>query len=240
LVTMGVDSASARDLNVRISLHAPDLATKRALFIGPVESFERLAEMMDVYNVRMAAIDHLPDGRLAREFTQRFFGRAFYVRFLPPASQDPVIFDPVERSAAIKRTEAIDTTLGLVRMTRNRLPMDLPEGYVEQLRNVVRFHDRDEVGRQTVGYRSLGPIDYLMAEVYDYLALRLVEAEGLYKEMSQEEYVYLEDYVEFERSTLLDPDAPYSPGPDEGEYGELGLPPGYGEPLGWFDLNEWP
>jgi Phage terminase large subunit (GpA) len=230
LVTMGIDTASARDLHVRISLYAPDLSSKCALFIGTVARFEQLAEMMDAYNVRMAAVDHLPEGRLAREFTQRFFGRAFYVRFLPPAAHDPFIFDPVERSAAIKRTEAIDATLGLIRMTQNRLPMDLPEGYVDQMRNVVRFHDVDEVGRQTVGYRSLGPIDYLMAEVYDYFALCLVDAEGLYKEMSQETYVPVEDYLEFERSTLLDPDAPYSLGPDEGPYGDIG---------GAFRYEDW-
>lgn len=239
LVTMGVDSASARDLNVRISLYAHDLSNKRALFIGEVDSFDKLAEIMDIYNVRMAAIDHLPDGRLARDFTQRFYGRAFYVRFLPPTSPDLFILDREERSAAIKRTEAIDATLGLIRATRNRLPIDLPEGYVDHMRNVVRFHELDELGRQTVGYRSLGAIDYLMAELYDYFALRLVETEVLAERMSEQTYVRLEDYVEFERSTLLDPDPPYHPGPDEGEYGELGLLVGDEHVPSWIDMNEW-
>jgi len=240
LVTMGVDSASARNLNVRISLHANDLSTKCALFIGEVDSFDKLAQIMDIYSVRMAAIDHLPDGRLARSFAQCFYGRAFYVRFLPPASREPFIFDPEERAAAIKRTEAIDATLALIRVARNRLPSDLPEGYVDQMRNVVRFHDLDELGRRTVGYRSLGAIDYLMAEVYDYFALRLFEADVLAERMSEETYVRLEDYVEFERSTLLDPDAPYSAGPDEGEYGELGVSV-YDEDVGYgIDTNEWP
>jgi Phage terminase large subunit (GpA) len=221
VVTMGVDSASARDLNVRISLYAHDLSSKRALFIGTVGSFDELAEMMDIYRVRMAAIDHLPDGRLARDFTQRFYGRAFFVRFLPPAAREPFVFDPVERSAAINRTEAIDTTLALIRTTRNRLPIDVPEGYVDHMRNVVRFHELDELGRQKVGYRALGPNDYLMAEVYDYLALRLLQADLFAGQILQTTHVCLEDYVEFERSTLLDLDAPYSPGPDETYYWEL-------------------
>jgi hypothetical protein len=169
----------------------------------------------------MAAIDHLPDGRLARDFTQRFYGRAFFVRFLPPAAREPFVFDPVERSAAINRTEAIDTTLALIRTTRNRLPIDVPEGYVDHMRNVVRFHELDELGRQKVGYRALGPNDYLMAEVYDYLALRLLQADLFAGQILQTTHVCLEDYVEFERSTLLDLDAPYSPGPDETYYWEL-------------------
>ena len=64
LVTMGVDSASARDLNVRISLYEGQNAKqKRALFIGQVADWAQLRQMMDIYNVRMATIDHLPDGR---------------------------------------------------------------------------------------------------------------------------------------------------------------------------------
>ncbi len=240
LVTMGVDSASARDLTVRISLHAHDLSTKRALFIGEVESFDTLAEMMDIYSVRMAAIDHLPDGRLARDFTQRFYGRAYYVRFLPPAAREPFGFDPTERSAAINRTEAIDATLALIRATRNRLPIDLPEGYVEHMRNVVRFHELDDLGRRTVGYRSLGPNDYLMAELYDYFALQLAQVEVLAHEMARPTYVRLEDHVEFERSSLLDPDPPYSPGPDEGEYGALGVFGDDEDVRDWIDMNEWP
>ena len=240
LVTMGIDTASVRDFTVRISLHDRDLLTKKALFIGTVDSYPTLIQMMDIYGVHMAAIDHLPDGRLAREFTQLFYGRAFYVYFLSSASREPFVFDPEARSAAVKRTEAIDMTLGLIRMRQNRLPLDLPEDYADQMRNVVRFHDLDELGRQTVGYRSLGSIDYLMAEVYDYVATCLVQAEGLAVEMSQTTYTRLDDHVQFERSTLLDLDAPYDPGPEEGEYGELGGAFG-DEQLGdRFDFDDWP
>ena len=158
------------ELNVRISLYAPDGSSKCALFIGLVESFEKLAAMMDIYKVRMAVIDHLPDGRLAREFTQQFFGRAFFAYFLPPASREHFVPNSEERSAAINRTEGIDTTLGLIRTMRNRLPIDLPEGYVDQMRNAVRVQEVDELGRRTAGYRHPGPFDYLMAEVFDYFA----------------------------------------------------------------------
>lgn len=91
--------------------------------------------------------------------------------------------------AAINRTEAIDATLALIRAARNRLPIDLPADYVDHVRNVVRFHELDDLGRQTVGYRSLGAIDYLMAELYDYFALRLVDADVLAERMSEETYV---------------------------------------------------
>jgi len=201
---MGVDSASARDLNVRISLYEGQNAKqKRALFIGQVADWAQLRQMMDIYNVRMATIDHLPDGRLATAFAQMFYGRVFVIHFLPDTSQDVLTFDAEERTAAIKRTQAIDATLALVRATRNRLPMDLPEGYVDQMRNVVRYHELDELGKRKVGYRSLGPIDYVMAEVYDLAARQLIEIEIGVAEISREErYTTLEEHVPFVRSVL--------------------------------------
>lgn len=218
LVTMGVDSASERDLNVRISAYeGPEDTQKRALFIGQVADWNQLAQMMDLYNVRMACIDHLPDGRLARAFTQRFYGRAYYVHFLPSTSHERLTWDPEERKAAVKRTEAIDATLGLVRSNRNRLPADLPEGWVDQMRNVVRFHELDEMGRRTVGYKSIGAIDYLMCEVYDFLARQLVEVEIVAEAITADSFSTLDEHIEFERSSLHDDDPmpDYFPGPPE-------------------------
>ena len=59
----------------------------------------------------MAAIDHLPDGALARAFAERFYGRVYVVHFLPATANDPFTFDDETRIAAIKRTDAIDATL---------------------------------------------------------------------------------------------------------------------------------
>jgi hypothetical protein len=242
LVTMGIDSASARDLHVRISLYTPDLSSKRALFIGAVDSFDTLAQLMQIYNVRMAAIDHLPDGRLARAFAEQFYGRAYYVHFLPQSSSQPWTFDPEERSAAIRRTEAIDETLTLIRAARNHLPTDRPANYVEHLRNVVRFHGRDDLGKETVGYRSLGSIDYLMAEVYDHFAFLLAEGEHIViAQMSQPEisYVPLEEVVDFERSSLLDLNAPYRPGPDDRPYGDPWWLRDDTDLPYWDEFDEW-
>ena len=89
-----------------------------------------------------------------------------------------------------------------MRATHNQLPVDVPQGYVDQMRNVVRFHEIDEMGRRVVGYKSLGHIDYLMSEVYDFFAGELLKAEVLGSEMSEETVFYLDDHFEFERSNL--------------------------------------
>lgn len=223
LVTMGIDVASARNLNVRISLHhqtADGGLYKTALLIGEVDSFDTVCELMDMYDVRMAAVDHLPDGRLARSFAQRFYGRAYVVHFRPPTSEQVIDWDPSDRTASVKRTEAIDATFGLIREGRNRLPQDLPPGYVDQLRNTVRFHEVDEVGRRVVGYRNLGAIDYLMAEVYDLFAAELFDLENVHAAMTVETITTLHEYLDFEPSVLHQPGSgEYFAGPDEGDWG---------------------
>ena len=104
-----------------------------------------------------------------------------------------------------------------MRSTRNRLPAELPEGWVDQMRNVVRFHELDELGKRKVGYKSLGPIDYLMSEVYDFAARELVEVEVLVEDtLDEEQYVQLEDHFDFERSVLHEEDPmEWTPGPSE-------------------------
>lgn len=220
LVSMGIDTATSRNLNVRISLHADDASYKTALFLGEVESFDTVCDLMDMYTVRMAAIDHLPEGRLARAFAERFYGRVFICHFLPQTSEDVMTWKPEDRTAGVKRTEAIDATLGLIRQARNRLPQDLPEGYVAQMRNAVRFHEVNDVGRRVVGYRSIGAIDYLMAEVYDLFAAHLFDTETLHEQMTAQTITTLDDHLDFEPSVLHMPGSgEYRAGPDEGDWG---------------------
>jgi hypothetical protein len=220
LITAGIDVASVRALNVRISEHLPN-DTKRALFIGQVESFNDLPGIMRAYGVHLAAIDHLPEGRLARSFAERFPGRVYLVALTGPALTMPLAVNEPERLASVRRTEAIDATFAMIREQRNQLPLDLPEGYTGHLQAPVRFMQKDDVGKVVVGYRSSGPDDYAMCEVYD-----LVAGELWNYRQTLDQYAGvlqpLEERFEFERSHLGDPDA-YEEG------GHFGLGPGAGD-----------
>ena len=142
-VTMGIDVAASRALNVRISEHL-DEHTKRALWIGEVDdgrapwgampgksAFEILTEMMARFRVHMAVIDHMPDPRLARAWCERFRGRAYRVSWSENqkavlARTDPK-GDPTKLTA--RYLEGIDATLDLVRRQANLLPEDRPDVY---------------------------------------------------------------------------------------------------------------
>ena len=218
VVTMGVDVASTRSLHVRISEHLEN-RVKRALFIGEADSFDEVIALMYRYQVNMAAVDHLPEGRLARSFAERFPGQVYVVHFSPPMQADSVKVNDEDMTIGVKRTEAMDGVISVIRQQRNLLPLDLPDEYVDHMLAPVRFLEEDELGKVVVGYRSTGPDDYFMAEVYDLVALEAWWIRQEVATVGRQEIVPLDSLLEFQRSTLDSGQDEYRPGPDR-EYGD--------------------
>lgn len=219
LITMGVDVASTRALNVRISEHLDD-TRKRGLLLREVDSFDDLALLMERFQVNMACIDHLPEGRLARSFAERFAGRVMIVAYNtnPSPKDDKVLMVNEEaRMVTARRVEAMDATAEQFRQQHNLLPADLPEGYVDAMQAPVRVVQEDELGRKTVSYRSMGQDDWFHAEVYDLVATEMFVHRQITEELKRESLSKLEDHFEFERSALGD----YSH--EDGGYHEGGI-----------------
>ena len=217
LVTMGVDVADTRPLSVRISEHTSE-NTKRALFIGEVPNFDELALMMERFKVKCCVIDHLPSGRLAMSLAERFSGRVFLVSY-KTSNQPGDVLDPPDHEqhrCRVKRVEAIDAAMEMIRQARNELPQNLPENYVAEMQANVRLVEKDEVGKVNVVYRTTGADDYLHAEVYDLVATEVWYATRMAEEHSREVFQPLDDLMEFQRSDLADPEAmDYREGPDD-------------------------
>jgi hypothetical protein len=216
-VTMGVDVASTRALNVRISLLNTSDDTKHALFIGEVEDFNELERLMGRYDVNMAVIDHLPEGRLARSFAEKFPGLVFLCAFktgIAPQDAKVIEFDEEMRFIKVRRTEAMDAVSEMIRSQRNHLPLDLPVGYVDAMQAPVRIVEDDPLGRKSVTYRSMGADDYFMAELYDLIASEAWWFRQVRDDQRRDEMRPLEEMLEFQRSNLGDPSADdgYSPG----------------------------
>jgi hypothetical protein len=185
-VTMGVDQASARAINVRISEHL-DENEKRVLALLLVEdddpedpdaksAIRKLALLVDRFKVRMVGIDHAPDGRLARALVRAFPGRVIMVA-LSDTAKAPMTPVPelgkAEQLVTVNRTMFIDATLDLFRWQRNLLPRRalLPDGYEDALRAVVRRRvQRKQDGRWVHRYASSGADDWLFAELFDVVA----------------------------------------------------------------------
>jgi hypothetical protein len=212
LVTMGVDVASTRNLNVRISEHLRD-GVKRALYIGEAKSFDEVGDMIRRYRVNMCAIDHLPEHRLAMGLAEKFAGMVYLVNYSAPQVGPVLTVNEGLRTCSVRRTEAIDAAFQQMREQRNWLPLDLPKDYGRQLTSLVRHVTVDDLDKVVVSYKATGPHDYAQAEVYDLVAGELwLWRQAVDSEM-QEELRPLEDMLEFERSALSDENVGYSPGP---------------------------
>jgi hypothetical protein len=186
-VTMGVDVASERALNVRITEHGFD-NRRRALYIGEVEddtaggrtgrlAFEKLDELMRRYNVVMAAIDSQPERRSSRAFCNRFPGRAFMVAYddSDRPQKDALKVDLEKKMVTVNRTDAIDAMMDNIRELINLPLRTPPPGYVEHLTSLKRRTEEDsETGKIKRYYVKTGPDDYAHAEVYDLVATELV------------------------------------------------------------------
>jgi hypothetical protein len=215
-VMMGVDVASVRALNVWVTEQLSD-TQNRVLYLGLVDSFDELAKLMDRYRVVMAAIDHLPEGRLARAFANRFAGRVYIVSYSSDQQKDVLSVDDQQRRASVRRTEAIDALQERIRAQREYLPQDLPDDFVRQMCANVRSVEQDDVGRVKVLYRADGPDDWAQAGVY---ALVAADCWWIRQQVGQEQITSIDEMEQlgFERSTLRDDSMQYSPGPGEGEY----------------------
>lgn len=185
-VTMGVDVASARALNVVIE-EAIDDHCGRRVFVGEIEdrngrtAFELLCDLMDAYNVTMACIDHAPEGRFAEAFADRFPGRVYRAGYFNPQigqrrDVEPWNVDDKTRYVSLWRTRAIDATLERFRTGAVVLPPleMLPIDYPAHLGSLVRRAEETVNGAMRVDYVKTGADDYAHAEVYNLAAIELI------------------------------------------------------------------
>lgn len=185
-VTMGVDVASTRALNVVIE-EVLDGNTGRRVFVGEIEdgpegtAFEQLCALMNRYGVTLACIDRAPERRFSEAFADAFPGRVYLVGYYTPApgargDVQAWNVDDDARMATLWRTLAIDATLERFRLGAVLLPpLDLlPADYPAHLGNAVRQNVESSGGQVRADYVRLGPDDYLHAEVYNLAALELL------------------------------------------------------------------
>jgi hypothetical protein len=205
LVTMGVDVASVRALNVRVSayrLPVNGLPVKRSLFIGEAQDFGQVAELMERYQVNMCCVDHEPEHRMARALAEQFPGRVYLAHFITSRSSTVFNPDPEMRTAGVKRTEILDATFDAIRQQRNLLPMDKPPGYVKQMQALSRVVTESSDGRVRGEYRSVAADDYAFAEAYDTLALQVWLWQSSVTDTLREETMAFEDVYDWEPSQL--------------------------------------
>lgn len=190
-VTMGVDVAGERDLNVRISEQLPaehrDVANpRRALWVGTVDSFEKVVGLMHSYRVQVCAVDANPERRMAKSLRAEFPGRVILVEYDHRYESDAIkvtdtgpVGTPLEGvplKVRLNRTEAIDAMMDSIRCARNRPPQHPSQLYIDHLRALKRRTEVSPDGKVTRRYETTGTAgdDFAHAEVYDLAATEML------------------------------------------------------------------
>ena len=139
-----------------------------------------------------------------------------------PKDPEVIKLNEEMRHVRVRRTEAIDATLEMIRRQANHLPQNLPEGWVAQMQANVRFAEEDEFGKKVTGYRKRGDDDFLHAEVYDLVACEVYFMRMGLDELQRESLAPLDSMLEFERSGLseYEPEG-YIPGLDDYGSGDM-------------------
>ncbi len=179
-IYMGVDVGIK--LHVVIRRHLEENRT-RALFIGEVDTFEELGELMTRYDVRRCVIDALPDIHKAREFA-RARPRKVWLAYYDRQDGDHHWVKGKGSDVAtvhINRVQAMGEMFDLFHKSKAELPSDarhlggrVQHGigeYYREMTALKRALELSAQGNWVARYVSEGRADhYAHAEVYCMLA----------------------------------------------------------------------
>ena len=181
---MGVDVGIKLHVVIRHCFE-DDEHRSRAVFIGEVDSFEELSELVEQYCVYGAVVDAMPEQRgavrFAKEANSARVGLAYYGRVDPgyETSRDHGVW--VYR---INRTEALEETFYSFQTEESELPQDarqlgghMRDGlgeYYRQLLAISRVLEQNAQGNWVARFTDQGRADhYAHAETYCRVAMKV-------------------------------------------------------------------
>jgi hypothetical protein len=147
-----------------------DTGNANPLFIGERKEFHELDELMQRFNVKLAAIDLQPEERKSREFAARHAGRVVLIRWAADTQAETMKYDEDERLLRVKRTWAFDQTVNAFTGQLRLLPTILPPTYVPQVTAPYRVVEDTMAGGKLARYMSGRADHYFLAECYDQVA----------------------------------------------------------------------
>lgn len=184
--TMGVDVGS--ELHYRISCRVPDARDPdgrkvQVLKVGVVHHFEELDVLMRAFGIGVCVVDGNPERRECHRFQKRWGGPLagrVWLAFYNSDLKTLVSWQKEKGWVSINRTEALDAMTARFRYPADEetgeaagtidLPVDLPEGFIDQMCAPVRTEQTNPQGEPRTVYVANSADHYAHASLYDEIA----------------------------------------------------------------------
>lgn len=187
VVTAGIDVGAVCHITVSIvERDAEDEPIRRARLITATSSFEEIAAILKRYRVQLAVIDAGPEYHKARELRDQFVEEGGCTVWLCQFHRTPQVgsqkygmrLDYQSQVVQVDRTAVFDVSHADILQGRRLFPTDafgVPD-WAEQMTVPVRVVDEEK----SVAIWTKGSDHYRLSDVYDRVAIDLLESGGTY------------------------------------------------------------
>lgn len=168
--TMGVDQGA---LLHAVVCERASSGSRRLVELAIVDSFDRVAELLERHNVQRCVIDGLPNQHSARALAKAFPGRVHLAYYSEGKREEPELH--ARRDTVVTdRTEALDRMVAALKSAEIALPARLDQRLEELIRHLTSIakvlHEDERTGRQVARYLRTGPDHFAHALAYECLA----------------------------------------------------------------------
>jgi hypothetical protein len=140
------------------------------------DEWSTLDALMREWQVMACVIDADPQINEARRFAKKFKGFVYLCRYRRgKTAKEITISDEASGApmATVDRTNWLTASLGRFRSKRISLPRDVSLEYRDQMKNLVRTYEKDEMGNPVATFVETGADHYAHAFNYSEIALPL-------------------------------------------------------------------
>jgi hypothetical protein len=169
---MGVDQGDL--LHVEIRQPESILSGGKIVYIGIVDSFEKLDELMKLYGISVCVIDALPNKHSARQFRDRFPGRVFLSYYNERDNADSFEESKKDPGALLlDRNDTLDNSANVWINGDIALPAysGLTEIFIEHMSNMAKVETVNKYGQKKYSWEKTGEDHFRHADNYCNVAL---------------------------------------------------------------------
>lgn len=166
----GCDQSSAKGQH-RVVIGQIDVEGEFAYVHAEICDWDRLAQLMKLFNVEQLVIDALPETTMAQALAKQFPRRVLLAWYpnMPVKSDEPIRLNRKESKVDLDRTATLDQSARRVRLQQDSfcaMPQKLRQTFVAEMTNMVRGIEMDAHGQPCAYWQEVGPDHFRHAHNY--------------------------------------------------------------------------